>query len=106
MFARLGIPQKVISDNGPQYSSQEFVTFATEYDFMHATSSPRHPQSNGLAEKTVQIAKGIFEKSKSDGRDPYLGILEYCTYHSSRHWVFSFRTTTRSPVALSTACSY
>ncbi|XP_055997858.1 uncharacterized protein K02A2.6-like [Ostrea edulis] len=79
MFSRLGIPQKVISDNGPQYSSQEFATFATEYDFVHATSSPRHPQSNGLAEKTVQIAKRIFEKSKTDGRDPYLGILEYRT---------------------------
>ena len=68
MYARLGIPQKVISDNGPQYSSQEFVTFATKYDFMHASSSPRHPQSNGLAEKTVQIAKRIFDKSESDGR--------------------------------------
>ena len=42
MFARLGIPQKVISNNDPQNS-----TFAAEYDFMHANSSPRHPQSNG-----------------------------------------------------------
>ena len=52
MFARLGIPKKVIFDKGPQYSSQEIVTFAAEYDFMHATSFPRHQQCNGLAEKT------------------------------------------------------
>lgn len=75
MFARLSSPQKVISGNVPKYSSQEFVTFATEYDLMHATSSPRQPQSNELVEKSVQNAKRIFEKSKSDGRDTYLGIL-------------------------------
>ena len=45
------------------------MTFATENDFMHETSSPRHPQSNGLAEKIIQIAKRIFEKSESDCRE-------------------------------------
>ena len=79
LFAKFGIPTKVMSDNGPQYSSQEFADFAKQYDFVHNTSSPRHPQSNGLAEKYVQIAKRILEKSKSDGRDPLLGILEYRT---------------------------
>lgn len=63
-----------MSDNGPQYSSQEFAIFAKEYDFIHATSSPRYPQSNGLAEKSVQIVK-----AEVDGRDPYLGIFEYRT---------------------------
>lgn len=28
IFARWGNPQKVVSDNGPQYSSQEFAIFA------------------------------------------------------------------------------
>ena len=42
-FTRMGIPQKVISNNGPQFFSQLFVQFATENDFMHATSSPRQP---------------------------------------------------------------
>lgn len=68
-----------MSDNGPQYSSQEFAIFAKEYDFIHATSSPRYPQSNGLAEKSVQIVKRIFEKAEVNGRDPYLGIFEYRT---------------------------
>lgn len=63
-----------MSDNGPQYSSQEFAIFAKEYEFIHATSSPRYPQSNGLAEKSVQIVK-----AEVDGRDPYLGIFEYGT---------------------------
>lgn len=34
--------------------------------------SPTIPSSNGLAEKSIQIAKRIFEKAELDGRDPYL----------------------------------
>ena len=79
IFSRFGIPQKVVSDNGPQYASQDFTMFAKEYDFNHVTSSPKYPQSNGLAEKTVQIAKRILEKCRADGKDPYLALLEYRT---------------------------
>lgn len=70
-----------MSDNGTQYTctSQEFAIFSKEYDFIHESSSPRYPQSNGLAKKSVQIAAKIFEKGEFDGRDPYFGILEYRT---------------------------
>lgn len=40
-------------------------------------SSPHYPQSNGLAEKTVQIAKTILTKAKTDIKHPYLSLLEY-----------------------------
>ena len=53
MFARHGIPEQVISDNGPQFSSECFCLFAREYDFSHTTSSPRYPQSNDMAQKGV-----------------------------------------------------
>ena len=76
VFARHGIPETVKSDNGPQYSSSEFAMFATNWKFLHVTSSPRYPQSNGLAEKTVQTAKRMLEKAKRDRRDPYLALLE------------------------------
>ena len=49
LFARHGIPDVIISDNGPQYSSQEFQQFAKDYEFKHMTSSPYHPQGNGEA---------------------------------------------------------
>ena len=66
----------VKSDNGLQYSSAEFATFATCWKFAHVTSSPKYPQSNGLAEKTVQTAKKMLEKAKRDQKDPYLSLLE------------------------------
>ena len=46
IFARHGIPETLVSDNGPQYASQEMENFAQEYNFVHVTSSPYYQQSN------------------------------------------------------------
>ena len=76
IFARHGIPKSVRSDNGPQFSAMEYSKFAEEWGFAHVTSSPYHPQSNGLAEKLVQIIKRMLNKSKRDRQDSYLSLLE------------------------------
>lgn len=56
MFLRHGIPEIVRSDNRPQYSSAEFMSFASSYGFQHLTSSPKFPQSNGQSEWSVHIS--------------------------------------------------
>ena len=73
IFARHGIPELVISDNGPQYSSEAYTQFASEYQFKHVTSSPYHPQGNGEAERAVGTVKGLLKKEG----DPYIAILAY-----------------------------
>ncbi|UYV67556.1 K02A2.6-like, partial [Cordylochernes scorpioides] len=74
IFARHGIPETVVSDNGTQFgAAREFANFARQYGFTHVTSSPRFPQSNGMAEAGVKIAKMILKKNQ----DPSLGLLEY-----------------------------
>ena len=73
IFARHGIPQEMVTDNGPQYSSREFSKFAETYGFIHTTSSPKFPQSNGEAERGVQTIKNLLKKSD----DPYLALLIY-----------------------------
>ena len=39
IFSQHGIPETVMSDNGPQYSAAGFGEFAKEYGFIHVTSS-------------------------------------------------------------------
>lgn len=76
-FARHGIPNTVISDNGPQFASQTFHEFSLTYQFQHHTSSPYHPQSNGKAEKAVQVVKGLLNKTQSDTQDFHLALLNF-----------------------------
>ena len=63
VFSCHGIPETVISDNGPQYSSNEFDTFAKKYNFNHITSSSLFPQSNGQVERAVQTVKRLMKRS-------------------------------------------
>ena len=76
-FARFGTPDELQSDNGPQFCATEFRTFSKQYGFTHVTSSPTYmyPQSKGLVENAVKQVKHLFKRCKSDGSDPYLGLL-------------------------------
>ena len=76
-FSRHGIPDTVVSDNGSQFSSQEFHEFSLAWEFNHVTSSPHHPRSNGKAESSVKAVKQLFKKAERDGKDPWLALLDY-----------------------------
>ena len=39
-LARHGIPDEVMTDNGPNLVSNEFAKFAESWNFLHTTSSP------------------------------------------------------------------
>ena len=76
-FARHGIPDVLVTDNGTQFSSSEFLRFAETWKFEHKTSSPHHPQSNGKAEDAVKICKALLKKAKADNKDPLLAFLDW-----------------------------
>ena len=53
LFAAHGVPEIIVSDNGPCFASREFGKFLDQNGVRHVTSAPYHPGTNGLAERTV-----------------------------------------------------
>ena len=46
LFCTLGPPQKFLSDNGPQYTSQRFRDFLKDWGVRQILTSPYHPSTN------------------------------------------------------------
>ena len=59
------------------YVAETFTNLMKEYAVNHITSSPHYPQSNGLAEKFVQIIKNLFHKVKDEGTDIHKRLMIY-----------------------------
>ncbi|UYV71991.1 K02A2.6-like [Cordylochernes scorpioides] len=61
-FSNFGIPETLVSDNGPPFFSKEFQNFTRTWNIVHVTSSPYHAQSNGMVERTVQTLKKLIKR--------------------------------------------
>ena len=83
MLSRYGIPKEIVSDGGPEYIGNEYVTFCKEWDIEHTYSSPEYPQSNGLAERTVQTVKRVLKKAIKKKEDLHLALLQLKSSKSS-----------------------
>ena len=47
LFASYGLPEQVVSDNGPQFTSDELATFIQQNGVKHIHSAPYHMKFNG-----------------------------------------------------------
>jgi transposase InsO family protein len=50
-FAREGTPARLLSDNGPQFTSAEFASFLAGHGVEHTRTRPWHPWTNGRIER-------------------------------------------------------
>ena len=64
IFSEYGWPETLILGNGPCFTVDAFTSVMSAYHVNHITISPNYPQSNGLAEKYVQIVESLFYKAK------------------------------------------
>ena len=53
VFVTHGMPEEIVSDNGPQFIAQEFKHFLKCNNIKQILSAPYHPASNGEAERGV-----------------------------------------------------
>lgn len=65
-FARYGLPNTIVSDNGTQFTSNEFKNFCSNNGILHVTTAPYHPSTNGAAENSVKTFKCALNKLLSD----------------------------------------
>ena len=54
MFAVHGIPEEVMTDNGPPFNGKKFADFASRSGFRHRKVTPLHPQANGQVERFMR----------------------------------------------------
>lgn len=77
-FVRHGIPEQLVTDNGPQFTSRDSLEFAKEWDFNHRTNNLHHSQAKGKAESAVKEAKKVLLKSKkAAGSNVFLALLDH-----------------------------
>jgi len=84
-LARYGLPDRLTTDNGPQFDCAVFQKFAAEYQFEHIKTSPRYPQSNGKAENSAKTARNILKKAADASHDP-TSLYWTSGIHHQKEW--------------------
>ena len=86
LFAAYGLPNQLVSDNGPQFTSTEFAYFLKANGIKHIKCAPYHPSSNGCAERFVQTFKRALRADDYRGLTAEQRLMAFLlTYRSSPH---------------------
>lgn len=87
IFAVFGLPEQIVSDNGPQFVSDEFSRFMRNNGIKHFRSAPYHPAKHGAIERFVQTFKKALIAGRKEGRT---------NQHIISNFLLKYRTTPHS----------
>ena len=86
IFSRHGLPEILVSDNGPQFTSREFEKFCVNNGIVHRTSAAYKPSTNGQAERVVQILKSAIKQAQLTHTDVSAKIAKFLlVYRNTPH---------------------
>ena len=100
LFSSYGLPETIVSDNGPGFISQEFQKFRTANGIRHIVSPPYHPASNRAAKRAVQVVKQAVRKQVFDIRDSGRSLQHRLSNSLLRYRVTPHTVTGQSPAEL------
>ena len=96
IFASFGLPDQLVSDNGPQFTAREFADFVSANGIRHIRTAPYHPASNGAIERFVQTFKQAMKAGEGNGLSFQHRLQSLLmSYRSTPH-----ATTGKSPASL------
>ena len=85
-FARWGLPDEIITDNGRQFVSQEFERFLQQHGVKHCKTALYHPQANGAVERFNRVIKDCLKTARVDEVSPKTALRAMITaYRATPH---------------------
>ena len=86
LFSCYGLPEQLVSDNGPQFVSEEFRAFLKGNGVKHIHCFPYHPSSNGAVERFVQTFKKAMQGQKTESQSFQQQLMSFLlTYRIIPH---------------------
>ena len=86
IFARYGVPEVIVTDNGPTFTSAEFGDFMRNNGVQHKRTPPYHSASNGQVERCVRTLKESLSKNEQSG-------VRKTLRHQVDSFLFAYRNT-------------
>ena len=87
LYKRFGLPDKIISDRGPQFASKAFIELLKQLGIKSALSTAYHPQTDGTTERVnqeIEAYLSIYCASHPEEWPQALHTLEF-THNNRRH---------------------
>ena len=85
LFSCYGLPEQLVSDNGPQFVSEELRSFLKRNGVKHIRCAPYHPSLNGAAERFIQTFKRAMQAQKAESSFQQRLMSFLLTYRITPH---------------------